>query len=96
MKKITALLLILMMLISMSACQTGKEDGKYVVGICQIQAHEALDAATQGFQDALIAELGEENVKFKHQDAGGDYNNCGTIMAGSRMDAAVSSVVMNP
>ena len=28
-------------------------DGAYVVGVCQLAPHDALDAATQGFQDAL-------------------------------------------
>ena len=35
-------------------------DGKvYTVGICQLVQHEALDAATQGFKDALTEKLGE-------------------------------------
>ena len=29
----------------------------YTVGICQLVTHDALDAATQGFQDALVAKL---------------------------------------
>ena len=38
-------------------------DGKvYNVGICQLVQHEALDAATQGFMDALVDELGEDKV----------------------------------
>ena len=28
---------------------------KYVVGICQLVQHEALDQATQGFKDALMS-----------------------------------------
>ena len=42
--------------------------------------HDALDAATQGFQDALIAALGEENVEFDLQNAAGDSNTCSTII----------------
>ena len=43
-------------------------DGKvYTVGICQLVQHEALDAATQGFKDALTEKLGEGNVKFDEQ-----------------------------
>lgn len=35
-------------------------DGKtYKVGICQLVEHPALDAATQGFMDALKAKLGD-------------------------------------
>ena len=39
-------------------------DGSYVIGICQLVQHEALDAATQGFKDAVTEALGEENVTF--------------------------------
>ena len=81
MKKMLAMILAAIMLLSLTACG-GADDGKYTIGICQIQKHPALDAATQGFKDALVAELGEENLDFDEQDAGGDYTNCGTIMDG--------------
>ena len=56
-------------------------DGKvYNVGICQLVQHEALDAATQGFKDALVDKLGEENVKFDEQNASGDSATCATII----------------
>lgn len=56
-------------------------DGKvYNVGICQLVQHEALDAATQGFKDALVEALGEGNVKFDEQNASGDSANCATIV----------------
>ena len=80
MKKTIALLLAVLMLISMTAC--GADDGKFVIGICQIQKHAALDAATQGFKDALTEALGAENLTFQEKDAGGDFINCGTIMDG--------------
>ena len=32
----------------------------YTVGICQLMQHVALDAATQGFKDALTEELKQE------------------------------------
>ena len=58
-------------------------DGKvYTVGICQLVQHEALDAATQGFKDALTEKLGEGNVKFDEQNASGDSANCTTIVNG--------------
>ena len=58
-------------------------DGKvYNVGICQLVQHEALDAATQGFKDALVQKLGEGNVKFDEQNASGDSANCATIVNG--------------
>jgi len=59
------------------------EPGKvYTVGICQLVTHDALDAATQGFQDALVEKLGADNVKFDLQNAAGDSNTCATIANG--------------
>ena len=78
MKKMIALALALIMVLSMTAC--GAKDDKYTIGICQLITHDALDAATQGFKDAVIAELGEENVEFEEQNAAGDSNTCSTIM----------------
>ena len=54
----------------------------YTVGICQLVQHDALDAATQGFKDALTEKLGEGNVKFDEQNASGDSANCATIVSG--------------
>lgn len=54
----------------------------YSVGICQLVQHDALDAATQGFKDALVAELGEGAVTFDEQNAQGDSNTCSTIING--------------
>ena len=75
MKKILAIALAVLMLASMTAC-SGAPAGNdtYTVGICQLLTHPALDAATQGFKDALVAELGD-SVTFKDQDAGGEYTN---------------------
>ena len=58
------------------------DDKVYTVGICQLVQHEALDAATQGFKDALTEKLGEGNVKFDEQNASGDSANCTTIVSG--------------
>lgn len=52
----------------------------YTIGICQLVQHDALDAATQGFKDALIEELGEDKVHFDEQNAQGDSNTCSTIV----------------
>ena len=69
-----------------SAAQTeavASTDGKvYNIGICQLVQHEALDAATQGFKDALVEKLGEGSVKFDEQNASGDSANCATIVNG--------------
>ena len=62
---------------------TASADGKvYNIGICQLVQHEALDAATQGFKDALTEKLGADNVKFDEQNASGDSANCTTIVSG--------------
>ena len=52
----------------------------YQIGICQLVQHEALDAATQGFKDALTELMGEGNVEFSEQNASGDSATCATII----------------
>ena len=65
-----------------TADSTAAADGKvYNVGICQLVQHEALDAATQGFKDALTEALGEQ-VRFEEQNAAGESNTCSTIVNG--------------
>ena len=67
------------MLVSLAACG-GSSSGKYTIGICQLVQHPALDAATQGFQDALTKALGEDKVAFDVQNASGEPTNCTTIV----------------
>ena len=57
-----------------------EEQKTYNIGICQLVQHEALDAATQGFEDAVKEGLGEENVTFDEQNAQGDSATCSTII----------------
>ena len=65
-----------------STAETAAADGDtYLIGICQLVQHEALDAATQGFKDALTEKLGDK-VKFDEQNASGDSANCSTIVNG--------------
>lgn len=59
-----------------SAAATG--DKTYTIGICQLVQHNALDAATKGFKDALTEKLGDK-VKFVEQNAAGDSATCATI-----------------
>ena len=81
MKKLIALVCAALLLVSMAACSApAEDDGKFVVGICQIEPHPALDAATKGFMDALTEALGEENVEFLNQNAAGDSNTLNTII----------------
>jgi len=56
-------------------------DATYTVGICQLVQHDALDAATEGFKDALTDALGDE-VTFDEQNAAGDSATCATICNG--------------
>lgn len=51
----------------------------YTIGICQLVQHDALDAATLGFKDAVTEALGDA-VTFDEQNAQGDSNTCSTIM----------------
>lgn len=53
----------------------------YTVGICQLVQHPALDAATQGFKDALTDKLGSA-VTFDEQNAANDSATCATICNG--------------
>ncbi len=59
--------------------QEASVGGSFTVGICQLVQHAALDAATQGFKDALTEELGDA-VTFDEQNAQGDSNTCSTII----------------
>lgn len=94
MKKILALVLAVLMVVSMAACgaktetapetvaiEPAPEAKVYSVGICQLVQHPALDAATQGFMDALTEKLGS-NVKFDNQNAQGDSATCSVITTG--------------
>ena len=58
-----------------------KGSGNFVVGICQLAPHPALDAATQGFKDALN-ELLPGQVDIQEQNAAGDSPTCATIING--------------
>ncbi|MBE5936913.1 MAG: ABC transporter substrate-binding protein [Lachnospiraceae bacterium] len=80
MKKLVALLMTAVMTFSLCACGGGSED-TYTVGICQLVQHEALDAATEGFKEALTEEFGDK-VSFDEQNAQGDSNTCATIVNG--------------
>ena len=83
MKKTLAIALAVLMLLSLTACgAAAQNDGKYVIGICQMNTHPSLNAASKGFQDAVTAALGKDNVEFILQDAAGEYANCGAIIDG--------------
>lgn len=88
-KKIFCLTLVLAMVAGLcvgcgdSDAESGdssKKEAKYTVGICQLVQHDALDAATQGFQDALKEKLGDD-VAFELKNASGDEPTCATIVS---------------
>ena len=83
MKKMISMLIVAAMLISVCCAFTacGGDDGAYTVGICQLMVHDSLDQATQGFIDALTAEMkaAGKTVTFDTQVAG-DQNLCTTVV----------------
>ena len=97
MKKVLVILLALAMVLSLAACGSAPaetpaaeeptaapaaaEGEVYTVGICQLVQHVALDAATQGFKDALTEALGDK-VQFVEQNAANDIPTCATIVNG--------------
>lgn len=84
MKKLLTILLATICLFALCACSTGTNSGTnptgsnpIKVGVVQTTQHPALDAATQGFVDAL-KENGITNVDV--QNASGESTNCSTIV----------------
>ena len=78
-----ALTITLAAVMAMGTCAvtaSAADGDKYTTGICQLVQHEALDAATQGFKDEIVKELGEDAVTFDEQNAQGDSNTCSTII----------------
>ena len=66
---------------SSTAAETeSASDETYNIGICQMLEHPALDAATEGFQDAVNEKFGEGAVTFDVQNAQGEQSQCGTII----------------
>ncbi len=64
---------------SVTTVSAEEADKTYTIGICQLVQHVALDAATQGFKDAVTEALGDA-VTFDEQNAQGDSNTCSTII----------------
>lgn len=106
MKKLFSILLAVAMLtgvlLTATSCQTTSgddpkvtvnSDGEYLVGICQLAPHPALDAATKGFIDTLKAEFGD-NVSFIENNAQGDTTTCSTIIT-NLVDKDVDLILAN-
>ena len=83
MKKLIALLLAAVTMLSMmAACGNAADDAaddEFVIGVCQLIKHDALDAATKGFIDTLKAEFGDK-IEIIEKVATGDMNSCTPII----------------
>jgi putative ABC transport system substrate-binding protein len=67
---------------SAPAASSADSSGKtYKIGICQLVQHTALDAATQGFRDAVDEALPGQ-VEWDEQNASNDIPTCATIVSG--------------
>ena len=106
MKKILKVLIASLMLVSLAACsepatetttdETEETTEVATVGVLQFVEHPALDAATQGFYDAM-AERGfieGETVEYDKQNAQADMSNCETI-ATKFVNAGVDLIFAN-
>ena len=78
MKKLISLVLAAILVFSALGAFTSCGEDVYLVGICQLVQHEALDAATNGFKQALQDKLGDK-VAFIEQNASNDPATCTTI-----------------
>ncbi len=104
-KKVLSLLMAVLMILSTfalascdgddkSAESKADADKKYVIGVSQLVTHPALDAATQGFKDAVIKGLGEDKVTFDVQNAESVTDVCATI-ANSFVSKKVDLIMAN-
>lgn len=94
MKKVFAAILCVFLIAGLVACGGTSKSDVPVVGICQYMPHTALDLATQGFKDVLIAEFGEDGIQFKEENAAGETSNCGSIV-NSLISAKVDLIMAN-
>lgn len=102
-KKLVSLALVAAMALSLSACggtppapdapAAPDAEKTYTVGICQLVQHDALDAATKGFRDAITEALGDK-VTFEEQNASGDSATCSTI-CGQFVSSGVDLILAN-
>lgn len=84
MKKITSIILVLALCLGICMSFAGCGDkADYTVGVCQLMKHDALDAATKGFEEALKAEMEKagKTVDIDVQVAG-EANLCPTVING--------------
>ena len=80
-KILSFVMAVVMMLTTVALCVScnDSKDEKFTVGVIQLVAHPALDAATEGFKQALIDKLGEDKVDIQIQNAANSTDTCATI-----------------
>lgn len=93
MKKILALACALCLIVALAAPAAFAEGETYNVGVCQLVQHPALDAATQGFVDALTEKLGDA-VNITVQNASGEFATC-TLIASQFVSDEVDLIMAN-
>ena len=76
MKKTLSIVMAIVMVLGVTSAFASEET--YTVGVIQLVSHDALDAATQGFMDAITETMGDA-VTFDVQNAAGDSNTCAAI-----------------
>lgn len=97
MRKVLALICIVLVASVVCFCFVGcNEKTDFTVGIIQLAPHPALDAATQGFRDALESEMEKagKTVKIDYQNASGETTVCTTIASkfvGSKVDLIMAN-----
>ena len=81
------LLMLLMCVLLLAGCSnnaggsSSSDEDTIKVGVVQLVQHEALDAATKGFEDVLKESFGDK-VVVDIQNASGEPTNCTTIVNG--------------
>ena len=82
MKKLFKALLALSILLTVVGCggTEGTSDSVKRIGVVQLLRHDALDAATKGFEDALNEAFSDIDIEVK--DAAGESANCSIIANG--------------
>lgn len=81
MKKRLPLIAAIVLILALTAwAAANKQDSRQLtVGICQFDQHESLDAATKGFRDALMEEMGD-SIVINEQNAQGNHDTCTAIV----------------
>ncbi len=92
-KQVLSVILSAALVASFAGIGVSADEETYTIGICQSMQHVALDAATQGFEDAMTEALGDA-VTFDEQNASGDTANCATII-NSFVSADVDLILAN-